>query len=218
MTGSAGFIGGYVVQELLDRGHEVVGVDNYSKYGPVSRSYDTHPRYRFVFGDARDTAHDGLHLIRFLLEGFEITAKELDRQLALHAADGFFDVVGNRLREIPIDSGELLKLLVHGGDQFVFLAMEFRAPLLARQKINEEFGVVETAGVAAVVGAADLTDNQPDLRETREHDASIPCHGDARGRPSAGRESAAHPDGALIEVRKKFGADDSAQGEEEHQA
>ncbi|TML27513.1 MAG: NAD(P)-dependent oxidoreductase [Actinobacteria bacterium] len=55
MTGSAGFIGGYVVQELLDRGHEVVGVDNYSKYGPVSRSYDTHPRYRFVFGDARDT-------------------------------------------------------------------------------------------------------------------------------------------------------------------
>jgi len=56
MTGSAGFIGGYVVQELLDRGHEVVGVDNYSKYGPVSRSYDTHPRYRFVFGDARDTA------------------------------------------------------------------------------------------------------------------------------------------------------------------
>ncbi|OLE23399.1 MAG: NAD-dependent epimerase [Actinobacteria bacterium 13_1_20CM_3_71_11] len=55
MTGSAGFTGGYVVQELLDRGHEVVGVDNYSKYGPVSRSYDTHPRYRFVFGDARDT-------------------------------------------------------------------------------------------------------------------------------------------------------------------
>ena len=40
---------------MLDRGHEVVGVDNYSKYGPVSRSYDTHPRYRFVFGDARDT-------------------------------------------------------------------------------------------------------------------------------------------------------------------
>src|SRR5690606_1560180 len=54
VTGSAGFIGGYVVQELLDRGYEVVGLDNHSKYGPVARSYDDHPRYRFVVGDARD--------------------------------------------------------------------------------------------------------------------------------------------------------------------
>ena len=55
VTGSAGFIGGYVVQELLSRGHDVVGVDNYSKYGPVTHSYDSDPRYRFVDGDARDT-------------------------------------------------------------------------------------------------------------------------------------------------------------------
>jgi nucleoside-diphosphate-sugar epimerase len=54
VTGSAGFIGGYVVQELLGRGHEVVGLDNFSKYGPVARSYDDHPGYRFVEGDARD--------------------------------------------------------------------------------------------------------------------------------------------------------------------
>jgi UDP-glucose 4-epimerase len=56
VTGSAGFIGGYVVQELLARDHQVVGVDNYSKYGPVSHSYDNDPRYRFVQGDARDVA------------------------------------------------------------------------------------------------------------------------------------------------------------------
>jgi nucleoside-diphosphate-sugar epimerase len=55
VTGSAGFIGGYVVEELLGRGHEVVGLDNYSKYGPVTRSYDNHPGYRFVEGDAQDT-------------------------------------------------------------------------------------------------------------------------------------------------------------------
>ncbi|MEH1127833.1 NAD-dependent epimerase/dehydratase family protein [Micromonospora sp. CPCC 206061] len=54
VTGSAGFIGGYVVEELLDRGHEVVGLDNYSKYGPVTHSYDGNPRYHFVGGDARD--------------------------------------------------------------------------------------------------------------------------------------------------------------------
>src|SRR5688572_12128344 len=54
ITGSAGFIGGYVVEELLRRGHQVVGVDNFSKYGPVSHSYDDNPNYRLVVGDARD--------------------------------------------------------------------------------------------------------------------------------------------------------------------
>ncbi|MGH3040224.1 MAG: NAD-dependent epimerase/dehydratase family protein [Gaiellaceae bacterium] len=54
MTGSAGFIGGYVVEELLRRGYEIVGVDNYSKYGRVARSYDDHPAYAFVEADARD--------------------------------------------------------------------------------------------------------------------------------------------------------------------
>jgi len=54
VTGSAGFIGGYLVQELLDRGNKVVGIDNYSKYGKVEKSYDSHPNYEFVKGDAKD--------------------------------------------------------------------------------------------------------------------------------------------------------------------
>jgi UDP-glucose 4-epimerase len=54
VTGSAGFIGGYLVESLLKRGHSVVGLDNFSKYGPVTKSYDAHPNYRFVEGDARD--------------------------------------------------------------------------------------------------------------------------------------------------------------------
>jgi UDP-glucose 4-epimerase len=55
VTGSAGFIGGYLVEELLSRGYSVVGVDNFSKYGRVRKSYDDHPNYRLVDGDARDT-------------------------------------------------------------------------------------------------------------------------------------------------------------------
>jgi UDP-glucose 4-epimerase len=54
VTGSAGFINGYVVAELLEAGHEVVGVDNYSKYGPVEKSYDRHPHYRIVKDDAKN--------------------------------------------------------------------------------------------------------------------------------------------------------------------
>lgn len=54
VTGSAGFIAGYLVEELLKRGHSVVGIDNYSKYGPVEKSYDHHPNYTFIQGDAKD--------------------------------------------------------------------------------------------------------------------------------------------------------------------
>jgi UDP-glucose 4-epimerase len=54
VTGSAGFIGGYIVEELLNQGYEVVGVDNYSKYGPIKKSYDDNPNYRLVVGDVQD--------------------------------------------------------------------------------------------------------------------------------------------------------------------
>lgn len=54
ITGSQGFIGGYVVEELLARGHVVVGIDNFSKYGRVAKSYDSHPNYTFVEGDVTD--------------------------------------------------------------------------------------------------------------------------------------------------------------------
>ena len=55
VTGSAGFIAGYLVEELLKAGHTVVGIDNYSKYGPVEKSYDHDPNYHFTEGDVKDT-------------------------------------------------------------------------------------------------------------------------------------------------------------------
>jgi len=64
VTGANGFIAGYLVSELLDAGYSVVGVDNFSKYGRVSKSYDGHKRYKLVDGDAKDAA-----LLEGLLEG-----------------------------------------------------------------------------------------------------------------------------------------------------
>lgn len=54
VTGAAGFINGYLIPELLDAGHEVVGLDDFSKYGTTRRSFDNHPSYTFVQGDAKD--------------------------------------------------------------------------------------------------------------------------------------------------------------------
>ncbi len=54
ITGSAGFIGTYLVDEFLSAGYDVVGLDNFSKYGPVTPSKQA--RYEFVQGDAKDVA------------------------------------------------------------------------------------------------------------------------------------------------------------------
>ena len=56
VTGAAGFINGYLVPELLEADHDVIGLDDFSKYGRLAKSYDGHPRYRFVEGDAKDVA------------------------------------------------------------------------------------------------------------------------------------------------------------------
>ncbi len=66
VSGSAGFIGGYLVEELLGKGYEVVGIDNFSKYGRVRKSYDDNPRYKLVEGDCRD-----IELMTRLLEDCE---------------------------------------------------------------------------------------------------------------------------------------------------
>jgi len=76
VSGSAGFIGGYLVHELLDHGHQVVGIDNFSKYGKVTKSYDQHPNFRFVEGDAKD------------IELFKELASDCDQIVALAAIIG----------------------------------------------------------------------------------------------------------------------------------
>lgn len=63
VTGSAGFICGYLIEELLNNGHIVVGIDNYSKYGEVRKSYDNHPNYHFKEGDVKD-----IELMKKLME------------------------------------------------------------------------------------------------------------------------------------------------------
>jgi UDP-glucose 4-epimerase len=53
VTGSQGFIGSYVCQELLRHDYAVIGLDNYSKYGEVARPQNFHDNFRLIEGDAK---------------------------------------------------------------------------------------------------------------------------------------------------------------------
>ena len=66
VTGAAGFVGGYLVGELLDRGYRVTGLDNLSKYGELEPPGAGRAGYEFVRGDARDP-----DLVGALLAGCE---------------------------------------------------------------------------------------------------------------------------------------------------
>jgi nucleoside-diphosphate-sugar epimerase len=51
LTGSQGFIGGFIVEELLSQGHTVIGIDNFSKYGHLDKQHDRNPNFKLIVED-----------------------------------------------------------------------------------------------------------------------------------------------------------------------
>ena len=48
VTGAKGFVGGYIVEKLLENNFYVIGLDNETKYGALSKSYDKNTNYKEI--------------------------------------------------------------------------------------------------------------------------------------------------------------------------
>lgn len=81
-TGAAGFICTHLIPDLLDAGHEVVGVDDGSRYGRTHHEYDDHPKYRFEAVDVRDT--DALRELAMDADQIVAGAGLVGRSASLH--------------------------------------------------------------------------------------------------------------------------------------
>ena len=58
--------------------------------------------------------------------------------------------------KFQIAPGYFCTATIHGGDQFFFVPVKYRAPLVVRLQVDEILGVAESAGVGSVVGPADF--------------------------------------------------------------
>ena len=153
----------------------------------------------------------------FCVERLEIVAEELDDQRALHARHHLLDVVGDRLREVPDHARDLARARGSSTSISSSLVWNSAAPLLVVLEIDETFRVEKSGRVGAVVGPAELADGDRHLRELHENVARLldDFVGAFVGR--AGRQRAAHPERALVEVREELRADRAAEGEVERE-
>ena len=143
VTGASGFICGYLVQELLNHGHEVVGLDNFSKYGRVSKTYDTDPRYRLVEGDAKD-----VDLVRDL-------AADCDQVVAAAAMIGGISYFHEFAYDLLAENERIL------ASTFDAAIAAYRAGALQRIVVLSSSMVYESADVFPTPEGAQLTSPPP---------------------------------------------------------
>lgn len=98
VTGAAGFIGRWVVRELLKRGYDVQGIDDLSN-GSLSNieAFRDHERFEFIEGDVRDEGAVSVLFTKDVSACIHLAA-EIDVQESLEGPESHFEtnVIGTK--------------------------------------------------------------------------------------------------------------------------
>src|SRR5512139_1920978 len=136
VTGGAGFIGSYIVEELITRGHSVRVLDSLIEqvHGPAAdRPAYLHPAAEFIRGDVRDKA-----LLRRALDGVEIVYHEAAE---VGVGQSMYDVTryvgGNTyatsvLLEILANERHTIKRLIVASSMSIYGEGAYRCPTHGR--------------------------------------------------------------------------------------
>ncbi len=163
--------------------------------------------------DSVDLAHGIDDLIGHGLEKFEVITVNLHGEFAFDSADRFLHVVGDRLRKTPDDARNFVQFALHRGDHSFLVFVKHRPPLFLGFQVHEVLGIEKTRGIRSVIRASYLARALSNLGKGTKHDAGLVRQADALSRSGAGRESAANPECAFIQVGQKLRADHSTHGE-----
>lgn len=125
VTGGAGFIGSHLVDALVDRGTDVVVVDNLSTGSPQNLN----PRVELVESDVRD-----VHAMRNVIgNGVEAVVHLAARVSVRSSVDGFLDDAGTNvlgtLSLVEAAKGSRVKKFIYASSMAVYADNPHRSPI-----------------------------------------------------------------------------------------
>ncbi len=142
------------------------------------------------------------------LHDVEIGPEHLQHDLAPHAADGLFDVVLDRLREVVADARDLRERRPHRLDEPVLV--ESVAPLLLLGKVHERLAHVHSLVVRAVLGPSLFAHRLEHFREGEQAPAHLGEHLGAAIERDARRHLDEDDEVAFIQLGKELASEPPA--------
>ena len=161
--------------------------------------------------DSSNLGHDILDLFTLFLENVQVRPVKLGRKSAFRAGQRLIHVVFNGLGEIPESPRIFLQLAIHRGNQFIFILMKNRPPLILGLQVDEILRIAESSRVGSIVGRSGLRDDRGDFGERGEDVARLGGEALAFRETCAVRHRTAGPNRAFVEMGQELRADDSAE-------
>ena len=164
-------------------------------------------------GCALDRRDDVLCLASELLQGVEVLAEDLQRDVAAGSGDGLIHAHLHGLGELVGDAGDLVQRLLEPRGELLLLLVA--GVLHLRGEGDVRVGLVLAHGLGGEVGTAELGDDALHLGEALDGALDLVTDGDGLGERDAGQPLGGDDHRTLVERRHELGADELERSQSE---